>query len=109
MSYGREMFQLLWPPAWEAQANSEGWTLHGGGMPGDRYFVEIDYWPVSADRPRVTYSGLIIWLLVNAYWGASQMHLTAWEFEVAANCDLYRMGYIPGDPGPPTLRGTTEL
>lgn len=89
--YSPETFKLLWPPAWEATANAEGWTLCvAGGI------VEVDLCPpASSDEP--LYRRLVMWLVLNAYVCGSDMHRVAWEFEFAANEDIYLECRVPGD------------
>jgi hypothetical protein len=89
--YSPEMKPLLWPPAFEAQANAEGWTLHVAGT-----LVEVDLIPPrSRDEP--IYHHLIAWIVFNAYGLGSTLHRTAWEFEYAANVEIYNEGRVPGD------------
>jgi hypothetical protein len=89
--YSPGVRDLLWPAAYEQRANEEGWTLRRASG-----FVEVDvYPPRSSDEP--IYRELIMWVLVNAYVCGSAMHRIAWEFEYAANAQIYDDGYVPGD------------
>jgi hypothetical protein len=88
--YSPDHLPLLWPPAGEAQANAEGWTLREAGG-----IVEVDYVPPRSS-PEPIYHHLIGWIVLNIALG-SRMHAIAWEFEYAANRAIYTDGKVPGD------------
>jgi hypothetical protein len=90
--YSPETKDLLWPPAFEQVAAAEGWQLRG--IHGD---VEVDYDPIPDNMGGSPYRVLIAWIILNAYVLGSPAHLTAWEFEYAANKEIYDDGQVPGD------------
>jgi hypothetical protein len=90
--YSPGTYDLLWPPAFAQVAEKEGWVLRRiGGT------AEVDYHPVPDNADGSPYRMLMQWIVLNAYVFGSTVHRIAWEFEHAANADIYADGRVPGD------------